>query len=361
MHPGRMRRTVNRRSQKAGLPPGSLVHIGQGKGGTVIQGMEYDHGGARNLSFEAHPSGTGTRIPGPHSGKVLWLQVQGVTDATMIENIGRKFGLHPLLLEDVMNTDQRPKVEDYGDHLFIVLRALDFTVEKGLQQKQISLVLGKDYVLSFEESSEEHSFDGVIRRLLDGRGRLLQEGADYLAYTLLDSVVDHYFAVLEGVSDQIEALEDEVFSGEDDLLPAIHKLKRELIALRKSVWPLREALVFLDRQHSALIDEDLSVFFRDIYDHCIHIVDTIESFRDMLSGLLDVHLSSISTRLNQVMKLLTLITTIFMPMTLITGIYGMNFHRMPLLQSSLGFPVVIGVMALISGSMIFFFRKKRWL
>tara|TARA_B100001939_G_scaffold239196_1_gene206641 strand:+ start:157447 stop:158349 length:903 start_codon:yes stop_codon:yes gene_type:complete len=300
-------------------------------------------------------------VPGPHSSGVLWLQVKGVTDANTIEQIGDLYNLHPLLLEDVMNTDQRPKVEDYGDHLFVVLRGLHFDTSTGLQQRQVSLVLGPNYVLSFEESEQERNFEGVENRLMDGRGRLLQEGADYLLYSLLDSVVDHYFAVLESVSDQIEMLEDEVLSGKEDLLPVIHRLKRELISLRKSIWPLREALVFLDRQHSSLIDEDLSVFFRDIYDHCIHIVDTIESFRDMLSGLLDVHLSSISTRLNQVMKLLTLITTIFMPMTLITGIYGMNFERMPFLHSQFGFPLVVGIMALISGSMIFFFRKKRWL
>jgi len=343
------------------LPPGSLVHIGVGSGTSLIRGLRYGPSGAHRIAFEGEHYSTDADVPDPHADEVLWLQVRGVTEPAMIEKVGRKFGLHPLLLEDVMNTEQRPKVEDYGDYLFIVLRALHFDPESGLSHKQVSLVLGPNYVLSFEESDQERNFDGVVSRLLDGRGRLLHEGADYLAYSLVDSVVDHYFAVLESVSDQIETLEEHVLSGRENLLPAIHRLKRELISLRKSVWPLREALVFLDRQHSSLIDEDLSVFFRDIYDHCIHVVDTIESFRDMLSGLLDVHLSSISARLNQVMKLLTLITTIFMPMTLITGIYGMNFDRMPFLHSPYGFSLVIGAMVLISGSMIWWFRKKRWL
>ncbi len=356
-----MRRTINRRSRKAGLPPGSLVHIGHGTGDTELSGIRYSSGGAHPILFQEGSRSSRSDVPSPESEGVLWLQVRGVTDASTIQKIGEIYRLHPLLLEDVMNTDQRPKVEDYGDHLFVVLRGLHFDTTRGLQQNQVCLVLGKDYVISFEESDEERNFEGVEHRLMDGRGRLLQEGADYLLYSLLDSVVDHYFAVLESVSDEIEMLEDEVLSGKENLLPAIHRLKRELISLRKSIWPLREALVFLDRQHSSLIDEDLSVFFRDIYDHCIHIVDTIESFRDMLSGLLDVHLSSISTRLNQVMKLLTLITTIFMPMTLITGIYGMNFERMPFLHSNYGFPMIIGIMAMISGSMIYFFRKKRWL
>lgn len=296
-----------------------------------------------------------------HAGSVSWIQVQGVNDAALIERLGEHFGLHPLLLEDVMNTDQRPKIEDYGDHLFIVLRDLHYSRSEGLKQRQISLVLGRHYLLSFEEDSAVDSFRGLRARLTDGKGRLLQEGADFLAYSLLDSVVDHYFIVLEGISEEMEELEDRVLSGEDRLLGSIHALKRELISLRKSIWPLREAMVFLDRQHSDLIHANLSVFFRDIYDHTIHIVDTIESFRDMLSGLLDVHLSSISARLNQVMKLLTVITTIFMPPTLITGIYGMNLEWMPLADGARGFYVILGIMALISTSMLLFFRKKRWI
>ena len=351
--------TLNRRSRKAGLPPGSLVHTGEAAGTASIKVRKYDSRGVRTLPDFSGKNGE--KLPEPQKHCVTWYHVQGVNDASLIETLGGKFKLHPLLLEDVMSTDQRPKVEDYGDHLFVVLRALHFESGRGLRQKQVALVLGRDYLISFEEGPTEGNFTGVIERLVDGRGRLLQEGADYLAYSLLDSVVDHYFLVLENISDEMESLEDRVLRGKEDLLSSIHALKRELISLRKSIWPLREALVFLDRQHSDLIDSDLSVFFRDIYDHTIHIVDTIESFRDMLSGLLDVHLSTISTRLNQVMKLLTVITTIFMPLTLITGIYGMNFDWMPLLHNSFGFAAAMGGMFLITIGMVFFFRRKGWL
>ena len=346
----------HRRSSKAGLPPGSLVHIGDESAVTRIHGIRYNGRGGQRL-----PIPDADHLPVPGEEGILWLQVQGVNDARIIEKLGHRFRLHPLLLEDVMSTDQRPKIEDYGDHLFIVMRSLEWVRGSGVIQKQIALVLGKGYVISFEEGDSELSFTSVVGRILDHRGRVCEQEADYLAYSLIDSVVDHYFAVLESVSDEIEALEEEVLTGKEGLLSKIHYLKRELIVLRKSIWPLREALVFMERQHSTLISSELTLFFRDIYDHTIHIVDTIESFRDMLSGLLDVHLSSISTRLNQVMKVLTVITTIFMPLTLLTGLYGMNFHYMPELQSPWGYPAVLCAMVLITGGMVWFFKRIGWL
>lgn len=293
---------------------------------------------------------------------VTWLDIDGVHQTDVLESVGACANLHPLVIEDIHNTYQRPKVEDYEDYLYIVLKMISWDGDsKELQGEQVSLILGQNYVLSFKEDPGD-IFDPVRSRLREGKGRLRKMSADYLAYALLDQVVDHYFIVLENLGEQIEDLEDELVTNPDSsTLQTIHHLKRELIFLRKSVWPLREAISSLERGESPLFQPETLVYLRDVYDHTIQVIDTIETFRDMVSGMLDIYLSSISNRMNEVMKVLTIIATIFIPLTFIAGVYGMNFVNMPELQWPWGYFMVWGVMIIIFIGMLIFFKRKKWL
>ena len=293
---------------------------------------------------------------------VTWLDIDGVHQTNILESVGRQVNLHPLVIEDIHNTYQRPKVEDYEDYLYIVLKMISWDANsEQIQAEQVSLVLGKNYVLSFKEDPGD-IFDSIRTRLREGKGRLRKMGADYLSYALLDQVVDHYFIVLENLGEQIEDLEEGLVTSPDtSTIQNIHHLKRELIFLRKSVWPLREAISSLERGESPLFQPETLVYLRDVYDHTIQVIDTIETFRDMVSGMLDIYLSSVSNRMNEVMKVLTIIATIFIPLTFIAGIYGMNFVNMPELQWPWGYFVVWGVMIVIFIGMLIFFKRKRWL
>jgi len=252
-------------------------------------------------------------------------------------------------------------MEDYDSYLFIVLKALYHNAEdRELKVEQISLILGKNLVISFQENDKD-TFDTVRERIKNGKWRIRRMGADYLAYSLLDVIVDNYFIVLESLGEEIEDLEEELVTDPDSTtLMAIHKLKRGMIVLRKSVWPLRELVSGMEREESPLIQESTYLYLRDVYDHVIHIIDTVETFRDMLSGILDIYLSSVSNRLNAVMKVLTIIATIFMPLTFLAGLYGMNFKYMPELEWRWGYPITLLLMALVSAWMLLVFRRKKW-
>jgi magnesium transporter len=265
-------------------------------------------------------------------------------------------------LEDILNTDQRPKMEDYGEYLYIVLRMLNYNDKSSeIESEQISLVLGPNFVFSFQER-EGDTFNPIRDRIRNSKGRIRKMGADHLAYTLLDSIIDNYFIILEKLGEKIEFLEEEVITRPTpETLQTVHHLKREMIFLRKGVWPLREVISGLERGESSLIKESTRIYLRDVYDHTIQTIDTIETYRDMVSGMLDIYLSSISNRLNAVMKVLTIIATIFMPLTFLAGIYGMNFKYMPELEWRWGYPAVWFAVVLISVSMLIYFRKKRWL
>jgi len=279
-----------------------------------------------------------------------------------IEEIGRRFELHPLLMEDVLNTEQRPKLDDYGSYVFFVLRMLQYD-EKGsaIDSEQVSLVLGRSYVLSFQESIGD-IFDPLRERIRNGKGVVRSRGADYLAYCLIDAVVDGYFSILERVGDRLEELEDElVVNPGIETLHAIHRLKRQVTMLRKSVWPLREVINRLDRMGSGLIEEGTRVYLRDVYDHTIQVIDAIETYRDLLSGMLEIYLSSISNRMNEIMKVLTIIGTIFIPLTFIAGLYGMNFRYMPELGLPWAYPAILMLMSIIGIIMVIYFRGKKWL
>jgi len=288
--------------------------------------------------------------------------MNGVHQLELLQEIGTDFALHPLVLEDIANTEHRPKLEDYDSYLFLVVKMLSFDASSGeIQPEQVSLVLAPGVVLSFQERQGD-VFQGVRERLRSNKGRIRKMGSDYLAYALLDAVVDSYFVILEQIGEQIEQLEEElVLQSNTRTLDKIHHFKREMILLRKSVWPLREVIGGMQRSESPLIQESTGIFLRDVYDHTIQIIDTVETFRDVLSGLLDLYLSSISNRMNEVMKVLTIIATIFIPLTFIAGIYGMNFTYMPELNWRWSYPLLWLVMITIAGVMIFFFRKKRWL
>jgi magnesium transporter len=350
---------VTARYKRAGLPPGTLVHVGPARTERVrIRVIDYGEGPLEEKELANIEDCFAFR----DTPTITWINVDGVHLVEVVEKIGRHFGLHPLILEDVVNTHQRPKLEDYDNHLFIVLKMLSYDESHdAVRSEQVSLVLGKNFVISFQET-EGDVFDPIRERIRNGKGRIRKMGADYLAYALVDAIVDHYFIILEKLGEKIEALEEEMVGDPDhDTLMRAHRLKREMLVLRKSVWPLREVVSRLERGESPLIRKPTYVFLRDVYDHTIQVIDTIETYRDMLSGLLDLYLSTVSNKMNAVMKVLTIIATIFIPLTFVAGIYGMNFEFMPELHWHWGYPIVLAGMLFIGLVMLFFFRKKKWL
>ena len=354
-----MPRLIKGRSKKVGLPPGTLVHIGEKKvDATRITILDYDEAHFREeeiktvdecIAFKDKPS-------------VTWINVDGIHQVEILERLSDCFGLHPLVAEDILNTDQRPKMEDFGDYIFIVLKMLyqDHKNDEVIVE-QMSLILGANFVISFQER-EGDMFDPIRERIRSEKGRIRRMGADYLAYTLIDATVDNYFTILEKLGETVEDLEEELVTDpRPETLQSIHNLKREMIFLRKSVWPLREVVGGLERSESLLIKESTEIYLRDVYDHTIQVIDAVETFRDMLSGMLDIYLSSVSNRMNEVMKVLTIIATIFIPLTLIAGIYGMNFRYMPELEWPWAYPMLWLIMLAIGVSMLIYFRRKRWL
>ena len=281
---------------------------------------------------------------------------------SIIEDFGKKFNLHPLLLEDVLNTEQRPKIDDFEDYLFIVMKMIySARYEKTVTHEQISIILGPGVVITLQEF-EEDFFDPLRERIRKGKGRIRSKGTDYLTYSLIDSIVDNYFYLLEETGEQIESLQEKVISEPNpSILQEIQELKREMIYLRKSVWPLREIINTLIRGEFKLITEDVIYFFRDVYDHTIQIIDNIETYRDMLSGMMDIYLSSVSNKMNEIMKVLTTIATIFIPMTFLAGLYGMNFKYMPELEFRWAYPAFWLVIITMFISMLLWFKRKKWL
>ncbi len=350
---------TKKRSVKTGLPPGSLVYIGDKKSEqATISVIEYDENSFNERSY--------TRISECFTFRnkptVTWIDVNLVNRVDLIEKIGDCYGFHPLMLEDILNTDQRPKFEDFGEYIYVVVRFISCNGgNNGIVSEQVSVVLGPNYVISFQESDLE-VFNPLRERLEFGKGRLRKSGADYLAYALLDAIVDNYFAVLEKLGERIEDLEEKLIATpKPAVLKSMHSLKRDMIFLRKSIWPLREVISALERGDTALINEPTRIYLRDVYDHTIQVIDTLETFRDMISGMLDIYLSSVSNRLNEVMKVLTIIATIFIPLTFIAGVYGMNFKYMPELEWRWGYPAVMFVMLVVSVGMLVYFRRKRWI
>jgi magnesium transporter len=350
---------IRKRTRKAGLPPGTLVFDGEHRlEKTRITIFDYDESRFQEKEVQTVEE----CFPFKDEPTVTWVNIDGVHDVEIVEKIGNHFGIHPLVQEDIVHTAQRPKMEDFEDYLFIVIKMLFYEDEKEeISAEQVSLVVGKYYVISFQER-EGDVFEPVRDRLRGKKGRLIKNGADYLAYSLLDTIVDSYFSILEKTGDKIELLEEELITNPGpETLGIIQRMKREMIFLRKSVWPLREVISSLERDESPIIKESTHIFLRDVYDHTIQVIDTVEALRDMLGGMLDIYLSSVSNRMNEVMKVLTIIATIFIPLTFIAGIYGMNFEYMPELKVPWAYPFVWSVMGVVGILMLVYFRRKRWL
>ncbi len=353
-----MAKLLKSRRHKRGVSPGTLVHIGESRSAdTVVSLISYD----LHSFFEQTITPDDACAPLKNEG-ITWLNLEGVSQVELLKRIGDCYGLHPLVMEDIVNTDQRPKVEDYGDYLFIVVKVFNADASGRISVEQVSMILGEGWLLTFQEGLDGDPFQPVRDRLRAAKGRIRGAGADYLAYALLDAMVDQYFVVLEKLAERIELLEEEVVSAPTGFtVRKIHRLKQEMILIRRSVWPLREMISGLQRRDSDLMGEGTLVYLRDLYDHTAQIIDTVETSREMLSGMLDIYLSSEANRTNEVMKVLTVYATIFMPLTFIVGLYGMNFKNMPELGWEWGYPGVLIVMAFLALGMMIYFRKKKWL
>ena len=352
------RRIIKKRSKKAGLPPGTLIHIGEESTAKVkITLIDYDE----NIFQERELPKIEESFPFKEIPTVSWINIDGLQSIETIEKVGKHFDLHQLILEDILNTDQRPKCENYEKCLFIVLKMLRYDDKsKSIYSEQVSLILGQNFVISFQEDVGD-VFDQIRDRIRSNKGKIRKMAADYLAYALMDAIVDNYFLILEKIGERIESIEEELISDpSSETVRMIHAIKGELIFLRRSVWPLRELINNLQKTESSLINNSTGPYLRDIYDHTIQVMDTVESFRDMVSGMLDIYLSSISNRMNAVMKVLTIIATIFIPLTFIAGVYGMNFKFMPELEWRFGYFVVLGFMTAVAVTMLIFFKIKKW-
>ena len=353
-----MGRLVRRRVGKPGAPPGTLVHEGPPKVDKVrVTLVRY---GEELVEKEIHS--LSEMLPFTPDPSVSWVNIEGLHEIELIRELGERLSIHPLVLEDVVSAGQRPKMEEHDGYLYIVLPMLDIEPSSGtVVDEQLSLILGPNYVVMFQERPGD-DFDPVRDRIRTGGSRIRGRGADYLAYALLDSVVDHYFVALESVGTIAERMEEEVMDRHSpETMHRLHALKRELLMVRRAVWPVREMLNGLIRTETALISDTTKVYLRDVYDHAVRIIDTVEVLRDVVSGLIDLYLSTISNRLNEVMKSLTVMASIFIPLTFIVGVYGMNFDFMPELNMWWFYPLLWVVMLLIAGGMIWHFRRRGWI
>ena len=355
-----MPRTSKRRIKKVGLPAGSLVYTGERAAGKIeISLIQYDEQTFEERSItNADDCAPFRDRPGS-----TWVAVDGVHDAAQIEKLGECFGLHRLVTEDILSVVQRPKTEEYGEYLFLVLKMLGYDESAGkVLPEQVSIVIGRNFLLSFQEGQKSPALSLIRERLRSGRGRIRKLGTDYLAYSLLDAVVDGYFVVLDRFGDRIDLLEDQLLERPASAtVEQLYQLKRELLLLHRSVWPVREVVAGLMRHESEIVRESTEPYLRDVYDHTVQAIDTIEIYREMLSEMIGIYLSSASNRLNAIMKVLTIIATIFMPLTFIAGVYGMNFRHMPELDWTYGYPLALLTMAGIGVTMVAYLRRKEWM
>lgn len=351
-----MSRTRHRRSRKVGLPAGTLLHMGEIK----TQHTRLSLFRNENQQWQEDTVTTLQSLAPPSSG-TLWLNVHGLHDTVLIEQVGRAFNLHPLALEDILNTSQRPKMDTYPDYLFIITRFFSYDRNNmAISSEQVSIILGRNFVLTFQEQPTG-SFEPVRDRLRSNSVPR-SAGADHLAYALLDIIIDRYFIVLEQIGDDSDRLEEELLRGSGaPVLQGIHKLRRETMDLRRAVWPLREIINSLVRNEGGFFEAGTLLYLRDIYDHTVHFIESLEAIRDLLAAMLDIYLSSVSNRVNMEVRALTVVAMLFMPATLVAGIFGMNFRVMPWLEESNGFWFAIGLMCGIAGLMGLIFWRRQWL
>jgi magnesium transporter len=350
---------VSRRSKKIGLPAGSMVYIGEQKVEKVkLSAIDYDQNQlAVRETISLEELSALRKIP-----TSTWVNVTGLHEVDTLQELARLYEIDPLVMEDILNSDQRPKIEIHDAYIFIVLKSITYTQDhESIFIEQVSIILGEKFLLTFQER-ENPVFSPIRERIKDPSSRLRRNGADFIMYALMDVIIDHYFLVMERQGEKVQQLEDRVVAKPDQsIMYSIQKMKREMILLRRSVWPLREVLHNLLREDLSLIHRPTIPFLRDIYDHVIQVVDTIETHRDITSGILEIYLSSISNRMNEIMKMLTLIATIFIPLTFIAGIYGMNFEWMPELKWRWGYAGFWMLIILTTMSLLSVFKKKKWI
>lgn len=342
---------------KAGAPPGTVVYSGKDTAEKVkITLIEYNE----TQFIEKNFYDFSECLESVDQNMVKWINVDGIHKVELIEAIGKHYKIHPLTLEDIVNTNQRSKFEDYDTYVVSIMKMIYYDDE--IRSEQLTVILMDGMVISFQEIHGGDAFDMIRNRIRQGKGRIRKMGADYLAYALLDAVVDCYFTILEKFGDRIELLEEELMEEPTkETLKQLHFMKREMIFLRKAVWPMRELINNLERSETELIKPSTDIYLRDLHDHSVRVIDTVETFRDLLSGMMDIYLSSVSNRMNEVMKVLTIITTIFVPVTFIVGVYGMNFDFMPELHSKWGYPLTWMVILVTIGSLLIYFRRKKWM
>jgi magnesium transporter len=345
-------------SAKVGLPPGSIIHVGEQKIEKVkITLTEYDENNVETCEINS----VGEIDPYTDTPQVTWVNVSGLHDTELIKQIGEKFSIHPLVLEDILNTETRPKIEMTDKYVFIAMKMLTYnTTEHEIVTEQVSFILGDTFVFSFLEKSD-NIFNPIQDRITNNYGRVRKQPSDYLFYALMDVVVDQYFLVLEQIEHNIESLDDEVITNTDrSQIEKIYNLKNKLLLTRRSIWPLREIFSRLTREESKLINKRIMPYLRDLLDHAIQVTETIELQRELTTGIMETHLSMMSFKMNEVMKVLTIIATIFIPLTFIVGIYGMNFKYMPELEWPWAYFALWGVMICVVLLMVFYFRRKKW-
>lgn len=348
-----------RRKIVPGEPPGLLsLSPGASQKAPIITLIEY---GPDSLE-ERGDVGCDELLPHLNNELVTWINIDGLGDLTVLRTLGERFNLHPLALEDVLDTGQRPKVEQFDDYLFIVAQMLYFDKDKEIGAEQVSMFLGKSFLITLQEEGEFDVFEPVRARIRGGKGRIRNAGADYLAYALVDSIVDHYYPVLESIGTEIDTIEDELIDNPlNRPVGSLHGHKRTLMQIRRMVWPLRDVTNLLLHEEPGLIRPETKIFLRDCYDHSVQLMDLVESYRDVLSGLTEVHISSIGLRTNEIMRVLTVISSVFIPLTFIAGLYGMNFAHMPELAEPWGYPVCLLTMLLIAIGQLLYFKRRRWL
>jgi magnesium transporter len=345
-------------ARQSGLPPGTLMYTGAPDQPTTIAVISYDADEIEEVAGITVAEAVAMR----GLRETTWIDVVGLGDLDVIRDVGERFGIDPLTLEDILGSGHRPKLETHGGFLLVLARM--FLIDPGrerIRNEQVSILLGQDFVLTFQEEKGD-VFEPIRKRLRDALGRIRGWGPDYLAYALLDTIIDNYFVVLERLSSNAEELERVVVEAEGpELVRAIYRLRRHNVSMRRAIWPLREVTTELIRGESEFVDERVIPFLRDAHEHTVEAIDVVESHRDMLGGLLDVHLTTVSNRMNEVMKVLTIIATIFVPLTFVVGVYGMNFDYMPELDERWAYPAVWAVMVLVSVAMLIYFRRKRWI
>lgn len=354
-----MTESLTRASEKAGLPPGSLVHVGEVmEPDTKVFLIDYNH----DHIEEQQGYSMDQILRYKDSDTITWLVIEGLTSVDIVENIGTVFNIHPLVLEDILNTHQRPKLEEYDDYLYIVLKSLLSENEHfSVSYEQVSLLVLDNFVITFKEKKDD-LLHPVIQRIKSSRGRFRALGTDYLTYAILDTIVDKSFELIDTLDASVNVLEDDVFSSPtQETLNKIQNFKREIIHIRRNISPIRELLSGLIRSESELIHEHTQVYFRDVFDHAIRVLESVESYREILSGLLEIYISSISNKMNEVMKVLTVFASIFIPLTFLAGIYGMNFEYMPELKWKWAYPTLWIAFITIPAVLLVYFRKKKWL